>query len=103
MERDISRAEDKSPVVRAAVRASEGATLHDLGEALGTYGVPTPEGPWQTLPLIITFEANITLHHQQGYAQSPKLVFMPFKSFKSSESVNIYITSQTHLLRKRTI
>lgn len=55
MERKISRTENSPPVVRAAVRASERATLHDLGEALGTYGVSTVEGPWKTFPLIVTF------------------------------------------------
>lgn len=41
MKREVSRAQNSPPVVGAAVRTSQGATLYNLSEALSTEGVST--------------------------------------------------------------
>lgn len=62
MKWEVGRTQNNAPVVGATVGTPEGATLYDLGQALSTEGVPTAEAPWQTLTLVVIFQANLTLH-----------------------------------------
>ncbi len=77
MKWEVGRTQNSAPVVGTAVGTPKGAMFYDLAQALGTECMVTAEAPWQTLPLVVIFHANLTLHLWEDCTKSSELLTPP--------------------------